>query len=66
MEKNQKHEHPGRSDREWVNLSEDYELRDWAKHFQVSEEELKNAVKQAGSSRAADVAAWLDKNRGNS
>lgn len=58
--------HPGRSDRKYINLSEDYEVRDWAKHFNISENELKEAVKQAGSS-AEEVQAWLDsKNRSRS
>lgn len=58
--------HPGRSDRKYINLSEDYEVRDWAKHFNISENELKEAVKQAGST-AEEVQAWLDnKNRSRS
>ena len=30
------------------NIEEDYEVRDWAKHFGVSEEELRKAVEAAG------------------
>ena len=61
-----KQAHPGRSDRKYINLSEDYEVRDWAKHFNISTDELKEAVKQAGSS-AEEVQAWLkNKNRSTS
>jgi hypothetical protein len=51
----------GRPDRDRVSLSEDYEVRDWAKRFNVSAEELKHAVRQVGNN-AKDVEAFL-KNR---
>ena len=35
-------------DRDRINVEEDYEVRDWAKHFGVSEEELRKAVEAAG------------------
>lgn len=35
-------------DRQRINVNEDYELRDWAKKFGVSPEELKEAVKAVG------------------
>lgn len=62
MEKQQAH--PGRSDRKYINLSEEYEVRDWSDHFKISPEELKEAVKSAGS-KATDVEAWLNKNKAN-
>lgn len=38
----------GSADRDRINIEEDYEVRDWAKHFGVSEEELRKAVEAAG------------------
>ena len=35
-------------DRQRINVNEDYELRDWARKFGVSPEELKEAVKAVG------------------
>lgn len=35
-------------DRQRINVNEDYELRDWAKKFGVSPEELKEAVRAVG------------------
>jgi hypothetical protein len=52
----------GKPDRDRINLSEDYEVKDWSKKFGVSPEELKKAVKHAGS-EAADVEAYLNKNK---
>lgn len=63
MSNEHKHAHPGRSDRQYINLSEDYEIRDWTKHFNISADELRHAVKSAGSSKASDVQEWLDKNK---
>ena len=51
----------GKPDRDRVSLSEDYEVRDWSKRFNVSAEELKHAVRQVGNN-AKDVEAFL-KNR---
>ena len=39
---------PGGQDRTRIDVSQAYELRDWAKKFGVSEDELKAAVNQAG------------------
>jgi hypothetical protein len=39
----------GNPDRQRINTSQDYEVRDWAKKFGVSEEQLKAAVKQVGN-----------------
>lgn len=36
-------------DRTRISLSEDYEVRDWAKEFGVTKEELTAAVKQVGN-----------------
>jgi hypothetical protein len=48
----------GGQDRTRINTTEDYEVRDWAKKFGVSPEQLKAAVKAVGSS-AKDVEAHL-------
>ncbi|MFH5927533.1 DUF3606 domain-containing protein [Roseomonas xinghualingensis] len=50
----------GGQDRLRINLHEDYELRDWAKRFGVSVEELRVAVKAAGP-MAGEVARHLGK-----
>jgi hypothetical protein len=39
-------------DRSRISLSEDYEVRYWSKKFGITKEELKQAVKKAGSSSA--------------
>jgi hypothetical protein len=38
----------GKVDRDRINTSEDYELNDWVKHFGVSKDEIKKAVKKVG------------------
>jgi hypothetical protein len=43
----------GGQDRQRINVGEDYELRDWAKKFGVSEEELKAAVQAVGDRAGA-------------
>lgn len=48
----------GGQDRARISLSEDYEVRDWAKKFGVTPEELKAAVAAVGN-QAADVEAHL-------
>jgi Protein of unknown function (DUF3606) len=48
----------GGPDRSRISLSEPYEVRDWAKKFGVSKEELTAAVKKVGS-KASDVQAHL-------
>jgi hypothetical protein len=50
----------GRPDRDRINTSEDYEVRDWAKKFGVSEDRLREAVKKVGPV-ASDVARQLGK-----
>lgn len=52
----------GGQDRQLVSLSDDYELRDWAKKFGVSVDALKAAVQAVGN-RAADVEAHLKRHR---
>jgi hypothetical protein len=39
----------GGQDRTRINTDQDYEVRDWAKKFGVSSEQLKAAVKAVGS-----------------
>ena len=50
----------GRPDRERINVNEEYELRDWAKKFSVTEEELREAVHAVGD-RAEAVRDHLGK-----
>lgn len=38
----------GQADRLRINLSEDYEVRDWSAKFGVSEERLRAAVEKVG------------------
>jgi hypothetical protein len=38
----------GGQDRKRINVNEDYELRDWAKKFGVSPDQLKEAVQAVG------------------
>ncbi|WGM31523.1 DUF3606 domain-containing protein [Brevundimonas sp. NIBR11] len=52
----------GGRDRELISLSEDYEVRDWAKKFGVTEDGLREAVARVGN-RAADVEADLNGSR---
>ena len=44
----------GGQDRKLISLSEDYEVRDWAAKFGVSENALRTAVERVGN-RAEDV-----------
>lgn len=50
----------GKPDRDRINTSEEYELRDWSRKFGVSPEELKAAVVRVGP-MAEDVARALGK-----
>jgi hypothetical protein len=50
----------GSPDRELISLTQPYEVRDWAKKFSVSEEELRAVVGRVGSSADA-VARELGK-----
>jgi Protein of unknown function (DUF3606) len=49
---------PGDPDRRRINLTEDYEVRDWSKKFGVTPDALKAAVKAVGN-EAAVVEAHL-------
>jgi len=51
---------PGSPDRDRINVSEEYEIRDWSRKFGVSPEELKRAVQQVGD-RADAVRQHLGK-----
>jgi hypothetical protein len=53
----------GGQDRKRINVNQDYELRDWAKKFNVSPDELKKAVGKVGD-RAEAVERELKGNRG--
>src|SRR5690349_3404278 len=48
----------GKQDRDRINVDEDYELSDWEKHFGVSRERIREAVKAAGP-MVKDVDKWL-------
>ena len=52
-------------DRSRINVSQDYEVRDWAKKFGVSADELKKAVQAVGD-RADQVEAHLKGKSGSS
>jgi hypothetical protein len=56
-------EQTGGQDRKRINVNQDYELRDWAKKFNVSPDELKKAVGKVGD-RAEAVERELKGNRG--
>ena len=48
----------GSPDRDRISLSEAYEIQDWSRKFGVTQEQLKDAVKQVGSN-AKDVEVFL-------
>jgi len=50
----------GGPDRQRINTSEEYEVRDWSKRFGVTPEQLKDAVKKVGP-MADDVQRELGK-----
>ena len=52
----------GGQDRKRINVNEDYELRDWSKKFDVTPEQLKDAVRAVGD-RADDVELHLKGSR---
>ena len=52
----------GGQDRARINVNEDYEVRDWAKKFGVTADELRDAVAVAGT-WADDVEAQLNASR---
>ena len=50
----------GQADRDRINVNEDYELREWAKKFDVTPERLREAVKTSGP-MVKDIEALLGK-----
>jgi hypothetical protein len=48
----------GGQDRTRININEDYEVQDWAKKFDVTSDQIREAVKAVGDS-AADVEMHL-------
>ena len=52
------------SDRQRIDVNEDYELRDWSKKFGVSKDQLKEAVQAVGDQ--ADRVEEFLKRRGGS
>ena len=44
---------PGGQDRTRINISEEYEVKDWSKKFGVTQDELKKAVAKVGTSAEA-------------
>ncbi|MES2267695.1 MAG: DUF3606 domain-containing protein [Bacteroidota bacterium] len=50
----------GSPDRDRINVNEDYELQFWSEKFNISRDELKEAVKAAGTS-VKDVQEYLNK-----
>ena len=52
----------GGQDRKRISLSQEYEVRDWAKKFNVTPEQLKAAVGAVGNEAAA-VEAHLKQSR---
>jgi hypothetical protein len=53
----------GGQDRKRISLSQDYEVRDWAKKFGVTPDELKAAVKAVGDDASAVEAHLKGKQR---
>ena len=49
----------GGQDRKRINVNEDYEVRDWAKKFDISPEKLKEAV-AAGPTRSSAPSSAAD------
>jgi predicted RNA-binding protein YlqC (UPF0109 family) len=43
----------GQPDRSKINMSEDYEVRYWIKHLNVTAEELRRVIEKVGNSAAA-------------
>jgi len=52
----------GQRDRERISLTDEYEVRDWSKKFNVSENVFRNAVREVGNI-AKDVEAFLKSGR---
>lgn len=52
----------GGQDRTRIDVSQDYELRDWAQKFGVTKDQVKAAVKAVGD-KAADVEKHLQRSK---
>ena len=50
----------GKADRDKINIHQSHELNYWASKFEITHDELKDAVEQAGE-YADDVKAYLGK-----
>ena len=53
----------GGQDRKRINVNEDYELRDWAKKFGATKEQVKEAVQAVGD-HADKVEGYLRERKG--
>lgn len=51
---------PGPEDRERINVNQPYEVRDWAKKFDVTPDRIRDSVKRVGD-RVKDVKRDLGK-----
>ena len=51
-----------KSDRKYISLGEDYEVRDWTKALNTTEEKLRAAVKAVGN-QPANVREYLAKHK---
>ena len=51
------------SDRNFISLDQEHEVRDWAKVFGCTEEQLREAVKAVGRS-ADDVERYINNRKG--
>jgi len=47
------------NDRKWINLQEYYDVEFWSKKFGITPELLQRAVKDSGSTAAADVEQYI-------
>jgi hypothetical protein len=54
----------GGQDRKRIDINEEYELQYWSEKFDVSREELRDAVEQAGN-EAEEVERLLNSRNGN-
>ena len=57
-------QHRGGQDRTRIDVHQDYELRDWARKFGVTREQIKEAVQAVGSSAQAVERHLKEKNGG--
>ena len=57
-------QHRGGQDRTRIDVHQDYELRDWARKFGVTREQLEEAVRAVGNSAQAVERHLKEKNAG--